>query len=825
MRHLARFCSTLLADIRHALRGLRRAPGYSATAVLTLAIGLGATASMLAIIDCVLIQPVALPHADRLVQITRSSKGVEADNFDLTDIANLARAHSFTAITGYNSFPEAVTIAGSSRIAQNIGAQTTLFPIAGVAARIGRVFGPGEEHSPVAVVSDRYWTGSMHADPHAVGTQLRMDGKLYTVIGVLPPSFDFPMNMQGESVYTPLQFDAKGKDQHGFTSAFLVGRLKPGVSSGAAAAELQAIYRQSIAKNSSDPEEKAADWQVHLAPYGHAQTGTERPALFALLGASLLLLLIACANTANLQIARGITRAPEMSMRSTLGASRARLLQQLATESIVVSALGACAGLFLAGVLITAVRHTYSDKFPRFDELALHPSVFLSCAALAILVGLLAALVPASQALRHAGQSPSANSSRSTRRSRLPGMLVALELALTCVLLAVTGLFIRTFRALEQVPLGFNPHHLTVISTLPLNPQSDPEVMRQVERRVLHSLAALPGVQGAATETSLPYSQMTLSLTSTIRIAGRPQKKNDGISISLISAGWSRTLGVPILQGRSLTDTDGAGAAPVCLVNQAFVRTHLTGQRVLGTSILFPNESKDATDGRLLRTPFTIVGIVPDQNTNALVTGAPDPVIFLDTDAIPATAGSRGFLFVVAPQFAVRSTLPKGTLDREIRAVLKRDAPELAEMGITPVDTAMQAALANRRLALRLASGFGALALLLSAIGIYGVLAYAVAQRRREIGIRMALGSSRAAAVRLIAGQAVVMALTGLALGLLASWPAGRAVRSLLFGVHAVDPLTALAAALVLLFVCCLAALIPAWRAAQVDPNEALRSE
>ena len=821
MRRLARFCSTFFADLRHALRGLRRAPGYSVTAVLTLAIGLGATASMLAIIDCVLIQPVALPHADRLVQITRSSKGNEADNFDLTDIASLAKAHSFKAITGYNSFPEAVTIAGSSRIAQNIGAQTSLFTIAGVPARIGRVFGPGDDHAQVAVVSDRYWTGSMHGDPHAIGTQLRLDGKLYTVIGVLPPGFAFPMDMQGESVYTPLQFDAKGKDQHGFTSAFLVGRLKPGASITSAASELQAIYKQSL----HNPEDKAADWQVHVGPFGHAQTSDERPALFALLGASLLLLLIACANTANLQIARGITRAPEMSMRSTLGASGARLLRQLATESIVVSALGACAGLFLAGVLVAAVRHAYSAKFPRFDELALHPSVFLACAALAVIVGLLAALVPASQALRHAGQSPSANSSRSTRRSRLPGMLVALELALTCVLLAVTGLFLRTFRALEQVPLGFNPHQLTIISTLPLNPQADPETMRQVERRVLHSLAALPGVQASASETSLPYSNMSLSFTSTIRIAGRPAKKADDVSIALISPGWNRTLGIPMLEGRSLSDTDGAGSTPVCLVNQAFVRTHLAGQRVVGTSVLFPNSSTDGTDDRLLKNPFTIAGVVPDQDTNTAISAAPDPVIFLPADAIPAGAGEARFLFVVAPQFAVRSTLPESTLNREIRTVLKRDAPELAEMGITPVDAAMQNALANRRLALRLASGFGALALLLSAIGIYGVLAYSVAQRRREIGIRMALGSSRAAAVRLIAGHAVVMAAAGLALGLFASWPAGRAVRSLLFGVHAVDPLTSVAAALVLLFVCCLAALIPAWRAAQVDPNEALRSE
>ncbi len=823
MRRLTRFCSSLLADLRYTLRGLRRAPGYSVTAVVTLALGLGATAAMLAIVDCVLIQPVALPHADRLVQITRSSKGKEANNFISTDVRYLAKAHSVQTISAYNSFPEAITTADGSRVVQNVGVQANLFTTAGVPARMGRVFGPGDDHAPVAVVSDRYWSGPMHADPHAVGRQLRMDNRLYTVIGVLPPGFSFPIDMQGESVYTPLQIDAGGKDQHGFNSVNLVGRLRPGVALTAATAELQAIYKQT---SKDVQQDKAADWQVHLTAYGHAKTGSERPALFALLGASLLLLLIACANTANLQIARGIARAPEMSMRSTLGAGRGRLLQQLATESIVVSGLGAGVGLFLAVMLVQAVRHAYSEHFARFDELAVHPSVFAACAALAVAVGLGAAIVPASQALRHAAQSPAAHSSRSTRRSRLPGMLVALELALTCVLLSVTGLFLRTFRALEQLPLGFDPHHLTVVSTLPLNPQADPEAMRQVERRVLHSLAALPGVQSSATESSLPFSNMTLGFTSDIRIAGRPGNKEDNVSIALISPGWNRTLGVPILQGRSFSEQDRAGSEPVCLVNQTFVRTHLPGQRVLGTSILFPHDSKNGTDDRLLKTSFTVVGVVPDQDTDAADARAPAPVIFLPADAVPAAAnGSARFLFVVAPQFAVRSTLPEGTLDREIRSVLKRDAPELAEMGIHPVEAAMQDALAQRRLALRLASGFGALALLLAAIGIYGVLAYSVAQRRREIGIRMALGSSRAAAVRLIAGHAAGMAAAGLALGLAASWPAGRAVRSFLFGVHALDPLTSLAAALVLLVVCCAAAFLPAWRAAQVDPTETLRSE
>jgi predicted permease len=668
-------------------------------------------------------------------------------------------------------------------------------------------------------VSDAFWRETLHADPHVLGTTVKVGTRPVTIVGVMPAGFAFPQYAQGAVLYTPRLVDASGKDEHGFNSASVAVRLKPGVAPDAALAELRAIFAHS--GKPGDKSHGTLTWR----PYKESVTGDERPALLMLLGACGLLLAIACVNSANLQIARGAARTGEMQVRSALGAGRARLLQQIVTESVTVSAIGAGLGLGLAWALLRWASSSYGERFPRFDELALHPAAFAGCALVAVAVGVLAAVAPALGVLRSTGVRAAAQARPVTRRSRLTGALVAVEIALTCVLLTTAGLLLRTFRALEQQPLGFDPHHLVEITLMPVNPKMDGAALQQTYTRLLDRLNGLPGVEAATTQTALPFSDFGIEMESVLRIVGRPIKPNDAVAISLIDAGYSRAMGVPVLEGRGFTPSDGAGTQPVCLVNQAFVREHFGGHAALGSAVEFVNEAKDGSDGRLIKASMTIVGVIPDMVAGSNLAYQPWPVLLLDYKQVPAGAGELRFMMGLAPQFAVRSSLPLETLQTEIRAALKQSAPEMAEMRIAPVDTSIAASLANQRLALWLAGGFGVVALLLASVGLYGVLAYAVAQRTREIGIRMALGSSREQAMRLVMTQAAGMVALGLALGCAGSWPAGRAVRALLFGVHALDPLTLVLVAVALLAVCAVAAAVPARRAASVDPMQALRSE
>ncbi len=810
---------TLWHDLKYTLRQLRNAPVFALTAILTLALGLGATTAMLAVVDSVLLRPVSFPHAERLVSLELSVHGTRT-SFTSKDFEALhANAKGFSALAGYGTLPSPVTTSAGTRITGVARISPEFFAVPGVRARLGRVLSQGDAHAPVAVVSDAFWRTSLHGDPHVIGSNIKVGNHSTTVVGVMPAGFAFPQELQGEALYVPLVLNQKGEDEHGFTSVELAARLKPRATLAAAQAEANAIYAH--AGKANDPDRG----QLVLRPYRKVITGYEQPALLALLGACGLLLLIACVNSANLQIARGMARTGEMSVRSALGASRSRLLRQIVTESVTISLLGAGLGLALASAALHWARAAYGTQFARFDELALHPTVFAGCTLLAVVAGVLAALAPALSAVRNAGGLPFSQSARVTRRSRLSGTLVAVEIALTCVLLATAGLFLRTFRALEQAPLGFDPHHVTEITLMLQNPSESGPALKQTYDRLLDRLSGMPGIEAAATQTSLPFSNFNLSMTSDFQIPGRPRGKKDDAGFSLVSAGFNRALGITMRQGRGLLPSDDAGSQPVCVVNEAFVQRYLSGRRVLGTTIEFPRDPKNQDDNRFMKTPLTIVGVAPDEIDGQSLAGRPGPMLLLNYRQYPADSPGAHFMFGLAPQFAVRSTLPLATLQREIRSALKDTAPDTAEMDIDPLDKSIAASLRNQQLALRLASGFGLLALALAAVGIYGVLAYSVAQRTREIGIRMALGSTRQGALRLVLGHAAVMALAGLAIGLIAAWPAGRAVRAFLFGVPVMDPLTLLAAALLLLAICGCAAAVPAYRATQVDPMEALRTE
>ena len=811
-------CTSLWMDVRYALRGLRNAPGYAATVVLTLALGLGAVTTMLAVVDSVLLRPVALSHPEQLV--TMSMKGQQAATFytlSYKRIEMLRRdAQVFAAVGGYNTMVRPVGTADGSRMAVLTEVTPGFFHMLGVRAKAGRLLSQADEKAPVAVVSAAFWQDRLHRDPKVIGSAIKLSGQLRTVIGVLPEGVHFPQGTEAPVVFTPISLNAKGEGDFFTGSAMVMARMRTGVTRQQALAQARSVLAH------SEPGFAGSHETLVMGAYEDYLTGNVQTPLLALLGGVGVLLLIACANAANLQIARATGRVAEMQVRSALGASFGRLVQQVVTESVVVSLLGAGLGSAVACALVAMIRAAYGRQLSRFDELAVRPEVFAACALLAVLAGVLASLAPVLSIRRQTRPEPT--TARATRRSRVPGMLVALQIALTCVLLVTSGLFVRTFRALQDVKLGFDPRGVTTMVLMPEDLHKDPELSRQTDARLLERFGALPGVDTATMQTAIPFSSYNFLLNGGTDVNGRAYREGDTAFYSMVSSNFVHASGVHLLRGRAFLPQDDGSAAMTAVVNEAFVKQYLAGRHPLGASVKFHRNPGETEADVPSVQPMTVVGVVENELQGGDL-GAPyQPMVYLDYLQLPKGSGMAQ-VFSMVSEFAVRSSLPQAVLDKELRAATKQVAPDMTEMSLQPMEEGIARSLSDRRLALRLVAGFGGMALLLAAIGIYGVLAYSVEQRRKEIGIRMALGSSRARVTRLVVRQAGVMVLWGLAAGIAGAWPVGRAVKSFLFGVKALDGWTLGAAAAVLLLVCAVAATVPAWRAARVDPMEALRTE
>jgi predicted permease len=819
----ALWLESLIRDVRYAARSLSTVPGYTATLVCTLALGLGCVTAMLAIVQSVLLLPVNLPHPGRLVQIYSrdDTKGFSASphalSYGAIDALN-RQTRSFTAVSGYNIMVQPVETADGARVNALMEVTPNFFPMLGVPAKFGRLIDPSNGRAPVAVVSDKFWQDRMHGDPRAIGTSIEISGRHWTVIGVLPAGFQAPGVIGAPVVFVPITIGPSGQDEFKIESAAVIARLKPGVTMQQARAEADSVFAHSGQTNAEKQR------QLAMRSYRELVTGDMQRPLWALLGAALVLLLIACANAANLQIGRTASRMPEMTVRSALGARFGRLMQQLVTENIVASLAGAALGGGVAYLTVAAVRHAYANEYARFDELRIHPLVLCAVCVLALAVGVAASMSPALRVRREA--SGHLNQRSTTQRSRLPGLLVAAQVALTCVLLVTSGLFVRTLQSLENVNLGFNPQGITTLVLMPQNQRQDPQISRGVETQLLHRFENLPGIQSVTMQTGIPFSDYNMTLHGIIDVSGRTFHKGDAAFFSFVSTDFVKTSGIELLKGRGFEPRDESRGAIVALVNEAFVKRFLGGREPLGATVGFhpdPGDKETEADPLFTR-PMTIVGVVQNELQGGDL-GAPyEPMVYLDDLAIPKTSFLSA-VFSMSAQYAVRSALPEATVAAELRAVVKQDAPTMVEMSLASMEKNISKSLGQRRLALRLVAGFGVIALILSAVGMYGVLAYSVALRRREIGIRMALGSTRQGAARLVMGQAGKMVLLGLVPGIAGAWAAGHAVRSFLFGVKALDAQTLIGAGVVLLLVSATAAFFPALRAAQVDPAETLRAE
>jgi putative ABC transport system permease protein len=671
--------------------------------------------------------------------------------------------------------------------------------------------------APVAVVNAAFARKRMHGVTKAVGAAIQISGQTRTVIGVLPDGMHFPQGVEAPMVYEPMPMHQGAMNEIFDNAAMVLARLKPGVTRQQAAEELRSLFlHQADAKDTNPAVPDVYSYSEYL-------TGDLRTGLFALLGGCAVLLLIAFANAANLQIVRAAGRMTDLHVRSALGASRLRLLQQVMTESIVVSLAGAALGAAVAYALVAAARTALAGRYARFEELTVHPLIFAACALLAVGAGILASIAPLPR-IRAASGAAAMRATHATRTSRVPGLLVMVQVGLTCVLLIVSGLFVKSLRALEDVRLGFDPQHVTTAVLMAENQREDSEVLRQTIAKLLDAFSALPGVEAATMQSAVPFSSYNMGLNGATDVSGHAYREGDSASYSLVSSSFVQASGLHLMRGRNFLPQDDGSGAIVALVNREFVRRFLGGRDPIGATVKFHRGPGDKDADMPFLQPMTVVGVVENELQGGDL-GAPfEPLVYLNYRQMP-----RGSMFVqifsMAEEFAIRSQLPQQALDAELRAAIRRTAPGMAEMSMQPMQESIASSLRERRLALRLVSSFGAVALLLAAIGIYGVLSYTVAQRRREIGIRMALGSSRSGATKLVVRQAGMMVLLGVAIGCAAAWPAGRAVRSFLFGVGALDPWAFSVTAGVLLVVSVIAAMAPAWRAARVNPMEVLRAE
>ena len=823
----------LLQDFRFAFRSLRKAPGHTASVVLTLALGLGSVATMLAIVDSVLLRPAAIPRPHELVMLyLNSGQNGMRGGLTWSQIQDLQRnSRLFTSIAGYTTMIKPVGTSNGTGWAIAVQVTPGFFRMLNVQPTLGRLPEPNST-GPAAVVSHDFWQERLGSDPHAVGSVIHLDGEARTIIGVLPRGMSILSGTGGPVVYTTIS--QPSQRNVALASVFAMARIQPGVSVSQALAEARSILAH------SNPQDEFASRHFSLQSYDSYLTGSLQKPLFVLLGGVMILLLISLANAANLQIARTMERMTEMYVRSALGASFSRLFQQLLVESVVISLLGAALGCALAYGSAAAIRTEYGNQYARFREIAVHPNVIVGISFLAFVAGMIASLAPAFS-IRHQART-AAITQHATPRMRMSGILVALQIALTCVLLATTGLFVRTFDALRQIPLGFNAHHLTNLVIMPVDSRQPPLRIRQMDNLLLERFGTLPGVESAAMQSSVPFSVYTPTLACATDVSGRPFQNGDMPLYNFVSSNFVTASGIQMLKGRAFTTQDDTSPDIVALVNQAFVSKFLLGRNPIGVilrSHRLPRPPRNTGPGILpeeilsilepepnvpLKPSFTIIGVVQNELQGQDL-GAPiQPMIYLNYRQIPDESSLLGII-AEQSQFVIRSRLPQGVLNKELRTTLKQVAPEMSEMQLYPMEEELAHALGERSLGLRLVSSFGAIALLLAAIGIYAMLAYAVTIRRREIGVRMALGSSRSRVTKLVLRQAGRMVLAGVIPGLVGAWAAGRAVQAFLFGVKPLDPRSLVTAIAILLLTGMVAAVLPAWRAALVDPMEVLRVE
>jgi predicted permease len=800
----------LIQDLRYAVRSLRRAPGFASVAILTLALGIGVNTAMFTVVNGVLLRslPFAQPEGLFLVSYKQPDnpwvrEPVLADHDYLTF---KARTREFAAIATFSGGP--VTITGGGEPERIHGAVVTpeLVGILGVAPAIGTTFSPDDGkpgREPVALLSDQLWRNRFAADPRIVGKPVVVNGVSHTILGVMPPGFDFPAHA---ALWQPTEVTT---NPHNTWSRPVVGRLRAGATPDQALAELNTI----VPRFAAQPGVKREQLVAEIVPLKQFVVGDIERALWIFAGAVGFVLLIACANVANLLLMRAASRQQEIAVRAALGAERPRLIRQLLTESVAIAAVGGVLGVLLAIIGVRAlVALAPAGRIPRIDELHVDGIVLAFTAGLSLITGIVFGLAPALRITRHELRDSLGQGARTVtaRHGGLRGALVVGEIALALVLLTGAGLMIRSFARMRAVDLGFRPENVVAMTVdLPRSAYQNGQVMQRFHRSVLDGLAQIPDVEAVGAVNWRPLGGNLIAGDFHLD-DGRPESKGWADKM-LVSPDYFRTWGVRLRRGREFSIQDGASAPKVVIVSASIARKFWPNVDPIGKRITMEDKPKPEDW-------LTVVGVVDDVVQEG-VTTHPDAALYQ-----PYAQNTFPF-FLEHMSFGVRSTASPAAVAAAMRGVLRgvdRNQPvqKIARMQELVAATTEEPLFQARLLAL-----FSALALLLAAVGIYGVLAYSVAERAHEIGIRVALGAQGRDVSRMVLRRTLALSIPGVVLGVFGALAVTRVLERLLFGVKPNDPATLGAVAALLAAVALTAALIPARRAARVDPMIALRAE
>ena len=825
-------------DLRFALRQLRSSWGFALLAIVTLALGVGANTALFTIVESVLLRPLPYAHPDQLTYI-----GTGGDlQFGTTSWLNYRdvrdQSKRFSAVGGYSN--DVSVIEGKQGSESVVAPRMTpnTFSLLGVQPLLGRSFteAEGQAGGPqVAVLSEGLWRQSFSADPDIVGRTVKIGGITRTIVGVMPAAFRFPEEAGADirkAVWLPLQPTHEMLALRGYNFFSIVGQIRPGVTRAQAQSELDAIAKRI---RESDPK-KSTELALRAAPYQERITGEVRPVFYALLGALALVLLIACANVANLLIARCLGRQQEFAVRLALGASRTRLIRQMLTEGALLSLFGCGLGMALAQLALAGVHKLPDGTIPRGDSISVHWTVVLTLAAIATLTTLLSSLLPALLVARTDPQPALQAASRGVGSrgvsGKLSGWLVAGEVALSTVLLIGTGLLFHTLWNLQHSQLGFDVTRVTKFSAMPSDSagfsgmavsedtaNAPLSVAATTYAPVLERIRHLPGVQSAALVTAPPLSGMDMH--TSFNIVGQPEgtskKDTPGARVTAVSGDYAGTMGTPILRGRMVGEDDTASTPFVVNINEALAKKYFAGKDPLQQQINLGGKEVGMVK------PYTIVGVLADQ-VDQSISSAVQPFILLPYQQIPTTSLFYQALLKTAVNFVVktRGDIPVAP---EMRTVFHETAPGFALDSFQKMQEAVDQNTFSQRLGLYLIGSFAGLAVMMVIAGLYGVLAQLVSYRRREIGIRMALGATRQSVAQMILRQGSVLIGIGLATGLALALATGHLVKSFLYQVQPSDPWTYVAVPLALLIIGSVASLIPARKAASIEPMEALRED
>jgi putative ABC transport system permease protein len=793
---------TLLQDLRYGLRSFARNPGFSAVAIFVLALGIGANTAIFSVVNGVLLRPLPYKDSGRLLSVRELSPKGNAVPVSPANFNDWRRQAKTVELAVYQSVPVNLTGAGEPARLRETRTSASLFPLLGVAPMLGRTFLPEEDEESrrfEVLLSYSFWRSRFGGDPAILGKTLDLDGNPHAVVGVMRRTFAFP---ERSDLWVPMAFRANEVNAHGAKYLLSVGRLNPGVTLEQARAEMDTIARR-LQEQYPDSNK---DWGVRMVPLLESRVSNVQTSLWVLAGAVGLVLLIACANVANLLLARGAARQKEVAIRRALGAPRARMIRQLLTESLLLSALGGALGLGVAWAGVQVLLAMAPQEIPRLGEVGLDAQTLLYATGVMLLTGIIFGLAPAlhlskvelSETLKEGGRTGGADP-----RGRARSVLVVSEIALALILLAGSGLLIRSFLRLQNVELGFRPENvLTMSISLPDKYKTDQQ-QAEFFRSVLERTSVLPGVLKASAVTFLP---LDLDFVFHVQREGH-QAQNEGVTSNYfaISPAYFQAMGIPLVKGRAFSEQDNAQGPRVAIINETLARRLFPNENPVGQRIYI-------TNGPLLWSE--IVGVVGDAKQYGL-----------DRPATPQVYEPYQQHTWSWMSLAIRTSgdpLSVASAVRQQVAAVDKDQP-VAD--VRTMEDIVALSITQQRFSLLLLSLFAGLALVLAAAGIYGVMAYSVIQRTREIRIRMALGARSSDVLRMIVGKGLALTLLGVAAGLAGALALGRFLVTLLFEVRPNDPATLAIVSALLVGVACAASYLPARRAMKVDPLVALRYE